>query len=340
MKKSAIFCIFGLLLITGCVQKEEQIQNGEIEILAQDLQVPWSIDFLPDDTLIFTERAGQVSLIENGKQKIIGEIDVSQISESGLLGVAVDPEFTENKFIYLHYTYDTGNRVSRFVLNEQLEDEFILLDKIPSAKHHDGGRIKFGPDGKLYITTGDASVPSTAQDTDSLAGKILRMNKNGTIPEDNPFGNYVYSYGHRNPQGLAWHPITKELYASEHGPTRNDEINLIKPGKNYGWPLVECESDEYESPLRCYDVFTLAPSGAAFLGNSLYVAGLRGAQLRKITFAQDGATILSEEEFISNIGRIRDVVEHDGALYIATSNRDGRGFPKEGDDKILKIVIK
>ncbi|MEK0348149.1 MAG: PQQ-dependent sugar dehydrogenase, partial [Nitrosopumilus sp.] len=160
--------------------------------------------------------------------------------------------------------YENGNRISRFVLNDVLEEEFILLDNIPNARFHDGGRIKFGPDGKLYVTTGDATNPSSAQDVNSLAGKILRMNKDGSIPKDNPFENYVYSYGHRNPQGLAWHSITGELYSTEHGAARNDEINIIKPGKNYGWPMVECFGEGYENPIRCYKDFTLAPSGASF----------------------------------------------------------------------------
>ena len=345
VKRGLLITIFILVVIIILLQFQfkkpsETKANITVEIIAQNLRVPWSIDFLPGGRMIFTERSGQVSILDDGQPKVVGEIDISEISESGLLGIAVDPEFVNNKFIYLYYTHDKGNQVSRFVLNEKLEDEFILLDNIPSAQFHDGGRIKFGPDGKLYITTGDATIPSSAQDINSLAGKILRTNKDGTIPEDNPFGNYVYSYGHRNPQGLAWHPTTKELYASEHGPIRNDEINLIKPGKNYGWPTEECQAIKYQAPLRCYSEFTLAPGGAAFLDNELFVAGLRGSQLRRITFAADGTTIISEEALLSNLGRIRDVVEYQGALYIATSNRDGRGVPRKGDDKILKIVLK
>ena len=223
--------------------------------------------------------------------------------------------------MYLYYTHEKGNRVSRFVLNEKLQEEFILLDDIPSARFHNGGRIKFGPDGKLYITTGDATIPSSAQNIDSLAGKILRMNKDGTIPEDNPFGNYVYSYGHRNSQGIAWHPFTNDLYSSEHGPTRNDELNIIMKGENYGWPIVECDeqSNNYINPIRCYSEFTLAPAGIAFYKNDLYIASLRGTQLRRIIFAEDNKTILREEELFSNWGRIREVFEHNGYLYIIHS---------------------
>jgi len=307
----------------------------ESEVLAENLDTPWAIDFLPDGRMIFTERPGIVSVYSDGKVSIVGRINASEESESGLLGIAVDSEFDENMYVYVYYTYENGNRVSRFRLNDGLEDEFILLDDIPNARFHDGGRIKFGPDGKLYITTGDATVPSSAQDINSLAGKILRMNKDGSIPEDNPFGNFVYSYGHRNPQGLAW--LDGQLYASEHGPSRNDEINIIIKGENYGWPN-ECTGEgDWINPIRCYTEFTLAPSGIAFYKNELYVAGLRGTQLRRIALSEDGKSILKEEELFTDLGRIRESVEHDGYLYIATSNRDGRGVPRVGDDKIIRI---
>ena len=332
-----IFILLGFFYLTN--PKIEQ--NGfEIEILAENLDTPWAIDFLPDGRMIFTERNGRVSILENEDIKVVAKINVSEVSESGLLGITVDTDFNKNNFVYVYYTHQNGNRVSKYVLDEKLENERILLDNIPNARFHDGGRLKFGPDGKLYITTGDATVPSSAQDVNSLAGKILRMSKDGSIPTDNPFGNYVYSYGHRNPQGLAWHPLSKELYASEHGPTRNDEINFISKGENYGWPIEECDKTaEYAKPLRCYAEFTLAPSGIAFYNNDLYVAGLRGTQLRKIVLDKDHKTILYEEELFSDLGRVREVVEHDGYLYIATSNKDGRGIPRANDDKIIRIKL-
>jgi glucose/arabinose dehydrogenase len=346
MKKiiTTLICIFLLLItLTIITFKQKSTQDVAAEIIAENLDTPWAIAFLPDDTLIFTERAGRVSRIKNEEINLLAKIDVNEESESGLLGVAVDPDFNKNHFIYLYYTHEKGNRVSRYFFNENvqnLEEETILLDDIPNARFHDGGRIKFGPDGKLYITTGDATEPSSAQDLNSLAGKILRMNKDGSIPEDNPFSNYIYSYGHRNPQGITWHPETQELYASEHGPTRNDEINLIQKGKNYGWPNQECtESGEYENPIRCFSEFTLAPSGIAFYHGDLYVAGLRGTHLRRIVFGEEGMSIVQEEKLFSDLGRIREVVEHQGYLYIATSNRDGRGIPKSGDDKILRIKM-
>jgi len=313
---------------------------SDFEVLASNLEIPWAIDFLPDNRIIFTQRPGKVSILNNGKLEVVGEIDVSHVQESGLLGIAVDPDFKQNKYLYLYYTHQTGNRISRFVLNDKLKEEFILLDDIPRARFHDGGRLKFGVDGKLYATTGDATEPSSAQDINSLAGKILRMNKDGSIPDDNPFGNYVYSYGHRNSQGIAWNS-KNELFASEHGPTRNDEINFIEKGKNYGWPFIECNeiSNEYENAVRCFSEFTLAPSSIAFYNDDLYVVGLRGKQLRKITL-DSNYKVIKEEVIINDLGRIRDVVSHGDYLYIATSNRDGRGIPRIGDDKIIRVRYK
>jgi len=342
-KKNLIFIIILVLIVVMFIYINAPIkinQNGlEIEVLAENLDTPWAIDFLPDGKIIFTERYGRISILDNGKIKAVAELGVSELSESGLLGIAVDPDFSKNKFVYVYYTHENGNRISRFELNDRLENEFILIDNIPNARFHDGGRLKFGSDGKLYATTGDATIPSSAQDVTSLAGKILRLNKDSTIPKDNPFGNYVFSYGHRNPQGLAWHPATNQLYASEHGQTRNDEINIIVKGENYGWPIEECNALNYQKPVRCYSEFTLAPSGIAFYNNNLYVAGLRGTQLRKIVFDKDGKAILNEVELFKNLGRIREVVEHDGYLYIATSNRDGRGIPKINDDRIIRVKL-
>lgn len=326
------------------ISRVEIEKDFERQILIENLDTPWSIDFLPDDRMIFTERPGRVSIYDKGITKVIAELDVDEKSEAGLLGIAVDPDFNNNNYVYLYYTRNGGNRVSRFEVNtidDGLEKEVIILDEIPSARFHDGGRIKFGSDDKLYITTGDAVIPSSSQDINSLAGKILRINKDGSIPEDNPFGNFVYSLGHRNPQGIVWHPTSGELYSSEHGPTRNDEINIIEKGKNYGWPTVECDdvSQEYENSIRCFSDFTLAPSSIAFYGGDLYVSGLRGEQLRRFVLDTDGRTLLFEEELFADLGRIRDVVYYDGFLYIATSNLDGRGIPRVGDDKIIRARI-
>ncbi len=320
---------------------EEVMEKQDLELVVDNLDTIWGIDFLPSGEMVFTERAGRVWIYddENGK-KVIGDIEVTENAESGLMGIAVDSDFVDNGYIYIYYTMDkeggTSNTISRFVLRDgKLVDEYVLLDRIPAEKYHDGGRLKFGPDGKLYATTGDATNPGSAQQTGSLAGKILRMNKDGSIPEDNPFGNYVWSYGHRNPQGLAWGG--GEMYAAEHGPTRRDEVNRIIEGKNYGWPKTCAEEDYSVKPLQCYLEFTLAPGGIAFYDDALYIAGLKGEQVRKLTLA-DGK-LLKEEEFITGIGRVRDVVVHDGWLYIGTSNKDGRGNPREGDDKILRVKL-
>ena len=336
----------------------EQVNATGIEVIASNLEVPWAIDFADDGRIFFTERVGRVRVIDDGKliDEPVFTKEVARVSEAGMLGLALDPDFNNNPSIYIYYTYEnTGklwNRVSKLFPGKSPSfvtryDETILIDNIPAAGIHDGGRIKFGPDGKLYITTGDAAVPDLAQDKTSLAGKILRINADGSIPEDNPFPNSpIYSYGHRNPQGLAWHPVTKELYETEHGPTGNDEINIIKAGGNYGWPLEQCsksEFEEYIDAIVCYQV-SVAPSGAAFYSsdklpyiNDLFFGTLRGAHVEHVIF--ESGNVKKFDNFLEGFGRIRDVVEGpDGYLYIATSNRDGRGEPASDDDKILRIT--
>jgi glucose/arabinose dehydrogenase len=335
MKKWIILATF---ILASCAVQP----NPQMEVLVENLEVPWAIAFLPDNSFLITERnTGNVYHYENGATKNVGNLKSKWTGEGGLLGITVDPEFEQNKYVYVYYLYDGKyennlNRVSRFEYKNELKNEKIILDEIPGAELHNGGRIAFGPDNKLYITTGDAKIPSLSQDLSSTAGKILRINPDGSIPEDNPFpGSPVYSYGHRNPQGLAWH--NGVLFAPEHGPIQDDEINIIKPGTNYGWPIVHCTSHEgYEPPIRCFSDWTMAPGGAAFddKGN-LYVAGLRGAQIRK--FEIENGHVISEQVFLEDIGRIREIKYKDGYLYIATSNRDGRGLPRAGDDKVFRM---
>jgi len=334
-----VILVIFFLAVPESVNKSDA--NYSTEVIAENLEVPWALAFLPDGGLIFTERGGKVSILEDQNVKTVGNINITQNSESGLLGIAVDPNFTQNQYIYLYYTLGDYNRISRFKLEgDQLSNETILLGDIPAASIHDGGRLKFGPDGKLYATTGDSGNSALAQDVNSLAGKILRLNSDGTVPADNPYGNYVYSYGHRNPQGITWDE-QGIMYASEHGQTRNDEINIIIKGGNYGWPLYEGNGTAtgFIKPLRAYTEFTLAPSGIAYYENALYVAGLRGSQLRKLNLSTDGKTIMGEEALFTDLGRIRDVVEHEGYLYISTCNHDGRGIPQAGDDKIIRIKL-
>lgn len=338
----AILIIAGLVVLIFQSTSPPASTEGTTTIVVENLNVPWAMDFLPNGTMIFTERDGRVNLLGNNSTTKVADINVSQQTESGLLGVAVDPNFTQNKYIYLYYTHDGGvNRISRFVLDGSLYNETVLLDNIPGGSIHNGGRLKFGHDGKLYATTGEAGDENLAQNINSTGGKILRLNPDGTVPDDNPYGNYIYSYGHRDPQGITWNPVNGILYESEHGATMNDEINIITKGGNYGWPIVQGNENQsgYISPIRVYTDFTLAPSGIAFYQNHLYVAGLRGSQLRVLNLSADGKTVTGESVLINNLGRIRDVVEHDGYLYICTSNKDGRGSTQPGDDKIIRIKI-
>ncbi len=337
MKKALVFLA---LILASCTVP----QNQDIEVLVENLEVPWAIAFLPDGSFVFTERnTGNVYHYKDGETKNVGNLQSKWTGEGGLSGIAADPDFDNNRYLYVYYLYDgryeeNFNRVSRFEYKNELKNEKILIDEIPGAEFHNGGRMAFGPDNKLYITTGDAKEPSLSQNLNSTAGKILRINADGTIPEDNPYpSSPVYSFGHRNPQGLAWH--NGLFIAPEHGPTQNDEINVITAGTNYGWPTVQCNAHEgYKAPIRCFQDWTLAPGGAAFddKGN-LYVAGLRGAQIRKFEI-KDGK-ITSEKVFLEDIGRIREVKYKDGYLYVATSNKDGRGVPRTGDDKIFRIRV-
>ncbi len=313
--------------------------------ILKNMDILWALDFLPDGSLIFTERGGKVFIFNQYKDtapKMLAEFsDVVSVGEGGLLGIAVHPRFAENNFIYLYHTYGKNgelfNRVIRMKkLGDALVEKKIIIDVIPGAEVHNGGRIKFGPDGMLYITTGDAAFPAHAQDIGSLAGKILRVNDDGTIPERNPFPNSaVYSYGHRNPQGLAW-DSEGNLWATEHGSSAGDEVNLIFSGKNYGWPTIRGmgKNTGMESPVIESGSSTWAPSGAAFFDDSFFFTGLRGQALYE--FDVDMGTI--KTHFKGQFGRVRDVVRGpDNFLYLLTSTRDGRGIPMKGDDQIIRI---
>jgi glucose/arabinose dehydrogenase len=312
--------------------KSEIPENDKVEVVTANLEVPWAMAFLEDGVIVFTERTGTVKMLSGDSVYEVGRLEVASRGEAGLLGIAADSEYASNNYVYIYYTYwkdrDMINRISRFVLKDTLKDETILLDNSPGAIYHDGGRVAFGPDGKLYAGTGDARKPSRAQDTNSLSGKILRMNKDGSIPRDNPFGNYVYALGLRNPQGLAWRDGM--LYATDHGPTRHDEVNKIEKGGNYGWPRT-CE--EYPA-LRCYTEFTLAPADIVAWQNYLFVTGLRGNQLRRINL-ENG----EDKPMLKDFGRLRPAAIHGKYLYFATSNRDGRGRPAPNDDRILRIRL-
>lgn len=334
-------------------QTTNEATNETTTIVAENLETPWAITILPDNSMLVTERAGRVRLINNNgelQNDPVATIEaVEEIGEGGLLGIAAHPNFATNRYVYLYYTYgksggNTKNRVVRMTFNNNiLSDEKIILDNIPGASNHDGGRIKFGPDGNLYIGTGDAQDPSQSQNRNTLGGKILRITPDGTAAPGNPFDSPVYTYGHRNVQGLAWNS-NGQFWATEHGRSGGgsglDELNLIEPGKNYGWP--EIEGDETRSGMvtpkrNSGPTTTWAPSGAAFVGDSLFFSGLRGQTLYEAVI-QTGEVVEVKEHFGQQYGRIREVIAGpDGMLYISTSNRDGRGNPQRGDDKIIQV---
>jgi glucose/arabinose dehydrogenase len=331
-----------------------------VEVVAQNLEIPWALAFAPDGRLFFTERPGRVRVYQNGQVLAAPALtldDVAAVGEGGLLGLAVHPDFAANHFVYLAYVarLASGARETRVVryreVGNTLGERAVLLDRIGAADIHDGARVKFGPDGKLYVSMGDTAQPSTAQDLGVLTGKILRLNDDGSVPTDNPFpGSPIYSYGHRNPQGLDWHPANGELWGSEHGQTGNDEINHLRPGRNYGWPVIEADQTRagMETPILFFTP-SIAPSGAAFyrgtasagFRQNLFVAALGGTLLLRVRFepADPDRVLATERLLVGRYGRLRDVASGpDGAIYVCTSNRDGRITPIGSDDRILRIV--
>ncbi|MBI2017624.1 PQQ-dependent sugar dehydrogenase [Candidatus Daviesbacteria bacterium] len=327
---------------SATISPSPSVETPKIEVIAQNLEVPWALSFLPDNSILVTERKGTVKLVKNGAvSEIALDIKVRQTGESGLHGIAVDPKYPQEPFVYLYYTYsadsdNTLNKVSKFTFEGppagRLKNEQVLVDKIPGALFHDGGRIKFGPasrgepDGALFVTTGDAANPSLSQDKNSLAGKILRI-VNSKVE--------IYSYGHRNPQGIAWDNEGK-LWETEHGQSATDEVNLIEEGKNYGWPTIRGDQtkDGMVSPRLHSGTNTWAPAGMAFFNGSIYYGGLRGQALFQLKL--DNMELI--EHFKGEFGKIRDVIlGPDQMLYITTSNRDGRGNPLVEDDRIIKV---
>jgi glucose/arabinose dehydrogenase len=310
-------------------------------VIASGLAIPWSIAFLPSGRALITERdsARILELQTNGevveRKKIA---DARPTGEGGLLGIAVSPSYDTDGFIYAYYTTETDNRITRFRFDDS--PERVLLAGIPKASNHDGGRLAFGPDGMLYATTGDAGDKDLAQDGESLAGKILRLNPDGSIPTDNPSSiSPMYSKGHRNVQGLAWDDQGR-LWASEFGQNTTDELNLIEPGNNYGWPDCEglCDKDGMTNPAATWPTSDASPSGLAFWKGDLYMAALKGKRLWRIPVNEAGAGTPAAL-FNAKFGRLRAVAATpDGKLWISTSNRDGRGDPKPEDDHIFAIT--
>ncbi|WP_285008591.1 PQQ-dependent sugar dehydrogenase [Pedobacter faecalis] len=341
----------------------ELVEAGyQVDTLADNLRVPWQIVFLPDSSMLFTEREGRVRLLRHGKllrKPLLNLHDVVLRNKSGALGLCLHPGFSRNKRVYLASNYLSYNRMKLRIVRYELEKDtlvrpLVILKDIPANQNHTGCRLTFGPDKKLYITTGDADQPVLAQDLKAYNGKILRVNDDGTVPSDNPFvGNdtarkEIWSYGHRNPQGIAFQPGTGLLYESEHGPTGGDEINLIKKGGNYGWPGVHHEQRRAgtESPLIQYTP-SIGPGEVMFYNGSrfpdlkgkLLVACLRGASILNLSLHQ--GSIADQSLLFKNVhGRIRSLVTGpDGYLYFSTSMHDpGEGHPRDGhDDMILRI---
>ncbi len=311
--------------------------------IAENLDTPWATAFLPNGDILVTERPGILRQIGANSHEI-GVPDVVESGEGGLMGLALHPDFSQNHQVYLYFTGQNSNRVKRFVFDGgNLTNEKVIIDNIPASAVHDGGALAFGPDGKLYVTTGDANVPQNAQNIESLSGKILRLNDDGSVPADNPFANAIWSYGHRNPQGIAW-DSRGQMWEVEHGPsgasTGYDEVNLIEKGANYGWPTITGDrtADGMKSPaIQSGGNETWAPSGLAYADGVLYFAGLRGQTLYKATINNDNSLTLSRH-LTGEYGRLRAANYHDGYLYISTSNRDGRGNPSAGDDRVWRIA--
>ena len=315
--------------------------TGEAEAIAEGLAVPWSIAFHGDVALI-SERdtARIVELSADCTAREVGVIDgVAPSGEGGLLGIAIHDDH-----LYAYFTSESDNRIDRYELTGTagslgLGASEPVLTGLESAGNHNGGRIAFGPDGMLYVTVGDAGQPSRAQDLDSLSGKILRLTPDGDVPDDNPFeGSPVFSYGHRNPQGIAW-DAQGTMYASEFGQETWDELNVIEPGENYGWPEAEgiAGSEGFVDPVQQWHPDEASPSGIAVAGEAVFIANLRGERLREVPLDDLAA---AADHYVGEFGRLRDVVvAPDGALWVLTNNTDGRGDPGEDDDQVLRVPL-
>jgi glucose/arabinose dehydrogenase len=344
-----------------------------VETVATNLEVVWSIVFAPGGRMFFTERPGRVRLIENGKlraQPFFTVPDIELSGESGLMGMTLHPDFSQNRFVYIAYAYQDANknqtvRVARYrETGETFVEPKTIIENIPASRYHSGTRLRFGADGKLYITTGDATKQTRAQDLASINGKTLRLNDDGTIPNDNPFIGQkgarpeIWSHGHRNAQGMDFQPETGLMFQTEHGPSLidgvslfkrsgGDEVNIVERGKNYGWAKIshDMKKEGMETPIVQYSP-ALAPASGMFYrgdlfpelkGNFLFGA-LKGESIVRLVL--DKRRIVAQEKlFLKTYGRIREIAEGlDGSIYFSTSNRDGRGDATKEDDRILRIV--
>lgn len=362
-------CIFIQDIRTGAVPQNVAdvfVENPEginIEVWQTGLEAPWSLVFLNDSTALVSERPGRIRIVIDGvlqEPPYFESEEIHASGEGGLMGLAVHPGFPDSAYVYAMHTYgsavNAGNRVIRLKHNGTTGTlDRIVFDGIPGSRFHNGGRIAFGPDGMLYIATGENFRPSRAQDMDNLGGKLLRVTPTGEIPPDNPFPNSpVYTLGHRNSQGLAWHPETGMMFNSEHGPSGefrlrgHDMVNRIIAGRNYGWPEVigKVNDRRYEDPVVMW-VETTPPAGMTFWEGDLYLATLKSSALIRIGMDINGGEVgikkierwFAKDGETGVYGRLRDAVSGpDGALYVLVSNRDGRGRPHQDDDRILRIT--
>ncbi|MEM1943397.1 MAG: PQQ-dependent sugar dehydrogenase [Candidatus Caldarchaeum sp.] len=347
----------GLVLATPRTSMDVDVSLSA-EPVAEGLRIPWSVSFISDDEALITERQGSVKLLTLGSRKVeeVGFIEVAAVGEGGLLGVE-SMRAGGKTVVFLYHTYRAGgrlmNKVVKALYDGGLDDVVDVVSGITGGAVHNGGRVKVGPDGMLYIATGEGGVPAESQNINSLGGKILRVTPEGETPGDNPFNSPVYALGLRNSQGIAWRD--GRMYATDHGPSgeglryAHDEVNLIVSGGNYGWPAAIGDEavQGIIKPLIHSGSETWAPSGCcvykqgdiASLRGSLLFAALRGSHLHRVVLNEDGTAVVGHEKlFTDSFGRLRDVVEGpDGALYVLTSNRDGRGVPRAGDDKVIRI---
>jgi glucose/arabinose dehydrogenase len=338
----------------------------KVETVVGHLEVPWSILWTPDGRMLFTERPGRVRVYQNGAlaaQPIFTVPDVAPSGEGGLMSLALHPQFSSNHFVYLSYVYHGDAEYVRLVRYREdgsgFNDPKVIIESIPAAQYHAGCKLRFGPDGKLYITTGDATRRELAQQLNSLAGKTLRLNDDGSIPADNPFISQndarpeIWSYGHRNAQGLDFQPGTNLIFETEHGPSGfdgpggGDEVNIVERGKNYGWPVIHHTQTQagMESPVLEYTPACAPGSGAFYRGaafpefrGNYFFGCLRGERIVRVVL--DGRRVVSQENLLAGkYGRIREVAEGpDGYLYFSTSNKDDRGRPASDDDRIIRLV--
>ncbi len=351
-----IAIVFSVLVLTSPTDPiplplpNSNSESDFVTILAENLDKPRAIA-VSDDRIFVTEKDGAIKVIQNNTllESPLATLRGADVFDGGLLGIALHPNFSTNHYLYVFLTYaengNLWNKILKITESEnKLQNAEVILDKIPGSSFTNGGFIKFGPDEKLYIGTGTVSDAShLPQDLDSLSGKILRINDDGTFPDDNPFSNSpIYSLGHRNPQGMTWDD-DGNLFVAEFGPEKNDEINLIQAGKNYGWPEQQCSGNEsFVDAIICYDP-SIEPGGILFYSgdsldfeSSFIMASMRAANLYQVDFEEG---LSSQKSILSGIGRVRDVVQGpDGSLYVITSNTDGKGFPDSMDDKLLRIL--